>query len=271
MVVAVAREATVLEGGVSCCRMNPPGVVTVVPIAWLTAAGDWKSTGCDFDHRSACREFGRNYLSHPHSYRVVSADGRGATVRVKRVEMSGEDDCLYFGGTGIYSGAPIAFAAVAADPAGTFTSGPPAERVPESEAEPIRQAFAVAARGKLNPGGEKLDAGANLRVYRVRLEGQDVLVVQRAIHDFTLQQLRQQTGHFQSVFAVGKLEGARFVPVLEMSLNGGNELILGTIHLRNGRDFLITSANYSEGQEFHVLGVRDGKVVVVFAGDGSSC
>jgi len=43
------------------------------------------------------------------------------------------------------------------------------------------------------------------------------------------------------------------------------------IHLKSGRDFLITSINDPEGHTFHVYGLRNGKLVLVYSGGGSSC
>ena len=50
-----------------------------------------------------------------------------------------------------------------------------------------------------------------------------------------------------------------------------DEFVLGTVHLTNGRDFLITTVTDPEGQWFRVYGIRQGKLAMVYSGGGSSC
>lgn len=265
MVMAVASETTVLACGISCCRKNPPGVVSVEPIAWLTAAGEWKHTICDDPGSSKCENFEKEYLKMPHSYDVVSADGFGATIEVSAKDSpKAETDCYGINaGKGIIHGGSIRATAVAASPVEIFAAGVSAQRLLEHDAEPVRIAFSAAA-------GKKLDSRDDLRIYRIHLEGQDLYVVQRAIQDFTMEQLHKQ-GNLPPVFGLGKFEKGKFSPMLAIHVDEGNELILGMIHLKNGRDFLITSINDSESQSFRVYSLRDGKLVVVFEGGGSSC
>jgi hypothetical protein len=50
-----------------------------------------------------------------------------------------------------------------------------------------------------------------------------------------------------------------------------DEVVVGTVHLTNGRDFLITTVIDPEGQWFRVYGIRQRKLVMVYSGGGSSC
>jgi hypothetical protein len=61
--------------------------------------------------------------------------------------------------------------------------------------------------------------------------------------------------------------------LLQWKENTGDEdeVVLGTVRLTNGRDFLVTTVADPEGQWFRVYGIRDGKLVVVYSGGGSSC
>ncbi len=247
MVVAVARESTVLEGGISCCRLNSPGQVNVEPIAWITPSGEWKKILCDDSHAKECKAFNLEYLKKPHAYTVISADGRGALVQVEQMNLATFDDpdsCFGYGGIGAFSGASISFAAVAAESNEFFTVGESAHRLPESKAKPVRAALIAAL-------GDHLASFEELRVYQLQLEKRSFFVIQRALQDYG-----NKTGYdphkpgfekgkgdnMRSVFIIGTMKNGRFMKI-SGGIDEGNELILGTIHLKNGRDFLITSVN----------------------------
>jgi hypothetical protein len=50
-----------------------------------------------------------------------------------------------------------------------------------------------------------------------------------------------------------------------------NEQILGTVHLKIGRDFLITTTSDPETQIFHIYGIRNGNLTLIFTGGGGGC
>lgn len=50
-----------------------------------------------------------------------------------------------------------------------------------------------------------------------------------------------------------------------------SELVLGTIHLKSGQDFLVTTVSDSESQSFRIYGMKDGLLTRVYFGGGSSC
>jgi len=174
MIVAVSHDDSVLTGGISSGHLMKPGKVGVEPIAGLTPAGEWKAIRCDANHSQECKRFEREYLSKPHTYTVVSADGRGATVQVEKMAL--DDECFGYGGQGTFSGATIDYAGVATESADFFISGEPARRLTEPEAIPIRKSLAAVE-------GDKLDTIKELRVYSLQLEGQSFIVIQRANQD----------------------------------------------------------------------------------------
>src|SRR5450631_959244 len=121
MVVAIGRDDSVLAGGISTGKIKPHAEVDVEPLAWLSSSGEWKGLRCDESHPKDCHTFEREYLKKPHTYGVISADGRGATVKIEHMELDRE--CFGYGGQGTYSGAPIAYAAVATSSPDIFTVG----------------------------------------------------------------------------------------------------------------------------------------------------
>jgi len=281
MIVAVSRDDSVLSGGISSGRLIAHEKVAVEPFAWLSPGGEWKAIDCDEGHPQACKTFDREYLSKPQVYTVVSADGRGAKVSVDEMEL--DDECFGYGGLGVFSGAPISYADVAASSTEFITIGSPATRLPDAEAEPIRKAFAEAAGEKLDAtvemyqsaSTEKIDPTLELRIYSVQLEGQKLLIVQRAFQDWANKPEYHdpQTWHFQldSVFAVGRMEQGRFVLLYWQKMEDGNQQFLGLIRLKSGKDFLIETVSDPETQFFRVYGIRDGKIALVFQGGGGGC
>jgi len=265
MVVGVAHDDSNLGGGINSGRQMAPGKVDVEPIAWITAEGTWRKLSC-IDAKSAeCKKFEREYLSKPHDYAVVSADGNGATVHVERMAIDSE--CFGIGGRGEFTGGPIHHAAVAAEWPEVFAAGEPARRLPENEAEPVRRALAAAV-------GTKLDSTKELRVYSLQLDGIPLLVIQRAFQDWASKpQYRPPDGpDFEMIFAIGTMNEGRFKLLLwKENTADDNEQILGLIHLKSHSDFLVTSSNNPEGNSFRVYGIRDGKPVMVLEGGGGEC
>lgn len=265
MVVAVAHDASVAGGGIGASSFLPSGIASVDPIGWITAEGKWIQLDCTDGKPMACRKFDRTYLSHPHDYSVISADGQGSTVHVQRMEL--DQECFGILGRGKFSAGAIRSASVAAESADLFSDGPSAHRLPESDATPLRGALARAVGGKL-------DTTKELRVYTVNLDGHNLLVFQRAYQDWAdkPEYAPPNSPKFEFVFAIGAMEGGK-LRVLQWKENTAddNEQILGVIHLRSGHDFLVTASNEPEDNEYRVYGYRDGKLVMIFQGGGGEC
>ena len=117
MLAAVSRDDSMLTGGLGSGRWTGRGTVVVEPLASLTPSGEWVSVPCDPNHPATCTKFERDYLSKPHTYTVISADGRGASVQAAPVRLS---ECSDFTGTGTYTGASIANSAIAASSTDLF-------------------------------------------------------------------------------------------------------------------------------------------------------
>jgi hypothetical protein len=262
MVAAVSRNDSVLAGGISSGRLHAAGRVDVVPLAWLSPTGEWKEIACNENHQSECPQFERDYLKKPHTYTVVSADGIGAHVQVD--EMPLDHECFGFGGQGSYSGGSISYAAIAASSPDVFTVGDSAKRLTNQDAEPVRKAFAATV-------GDKLDSTKELRIYSLRLEGHDLLAVQRAYQDYGSTPDGQIQLNF--IFAIGQISNGRFhLLSWQNRINTDeNEQILGIIHLKNGRDFLVNTVSHPEGQYFRVYGIQGGRLTLVLSGGGGSC
>src|SRR5271167_252954 len=113
MIVGVAHDSSVMGGGLGSRNFLPLGKASVEPIAWLASDGEWKKLPCDDigpkGYSPSCRKFAREYLSKPHDYSVVSADGFGANVNVKG--MSLDNECYGIYGKGNFTGAEIRYAA----------------------------------------------------------------------------------------------------------------------------------------------------------------
>ena len=197
---------------------------------------------------------------------MVSADGLGATFHVPRMSLS--DECFGYGGEGTYSDASVRYAAVAASSGDIFTAGRSAKRLTNPEAAEIREAFAMSV-------GKKLDSKRELRVYSVQLEGQDFLVLQRAFQDYADKPefSPPYAVNLNFILAIGSMKGGRFIlKTWKNQINNDeNEQILGTIRLKNGREFLLTTISDPETQFFRIYGIREGKLTMVFSGGGGGC
>ena len=127
MLAAVSVDARLFR--MSLGVETEKGPVYVEPLARLTPSGEWQRLPCFADtdgkrpaDQNACLEFERGYLSKPHTYTVVSADGRGATIHAAPTALS---ECFGYAGTGTYSGAQIRLSAIAASSADFLSDGPP--------------------------------------------------------------------------------------------------------------------------------------------------
>lgn len=262
MLAAVSRDARML--GMGSGKGAATGATFVEPFARLTSSGEWQSLACfadrdgkryDENQRAACLKFEREYLSEPHSYTVVSAEGRGATISAAPTTLG---DCFEYTEKGAYSGANMEGPAVAASSTDFFSDGPAPELLHNAAATPILKAFAASVPGRL-------DSSLNLKIFSLRLEGQDLALVQRSHAEPGGKSLKP-------VFAIGTVDQGQF-HLVHWKQNTGDEdeVVLGAVHLKNGRGFLITVVSDSEGQWFRIYGIRQGKLAMVFSGGGSSC
>ena len=257
IIAAVSRDARMLGMGGQKPAKN---VAFIEPLARLTPSREWQNLPCFADsdgkkylNQNDCLQFGREYLSKPHTYTVVSAEGRSATINAGPTTLS---ECFGYTGTGTYAGGETPMAAIAASSTDIFSDSPAPQLLSNAAAKPLIKSFAAAV-----PGG--LDSTLALKVLSLRLEGQEFLSVQRGSFDAAGTKL---------IFAIGKKDQGQF-QIVQWKENTGDEdeAVLGTVHLTNGRDFLITTVTDPEGQWFRVYGMRHGKLVRVYSGGGSSC
>lgn len=258
MLAAVSRIDSMLSGGISSDKWTGRGTVVVEPLARLTSSGEWKSLACSAGKRNDCLKFAREYLNRPHSYTVVSSDGKGAVIHAAPTTLS---ECYDFSGPGTYSGASIARSAIAASSEGFFTDAAPPQRLGEEES-----AAALRAVRALIPS--RLDSTQDLRLLSVHLEDHDMLVIERAFADIPATRF----GRPKWVFAIGVVNQEHF-NVLQWKQNTEDEQerVLGTIRLHSGREFLITVVSDPESHSFRVYGIRGGRLVLIYSGGGSSC
>jgi len=260
MLAAVSRDAYTLGAG-SPGKETANGEVFVEPVARITPSGDWQALPCFADRdgrhyanqQTACSQFEEDYVKKPHTYTVVSAEGRGATINAAPATLT---DCWGYTATGTYSGADINSFAIAASSTDFFSDSPAPQLLPEPEAKLVIQTLAAAVPGRLGPT-------SRLQVFSLRLEGQDFALVQTSYVESSSTRL---------IFAVGEIDQGRFrILHWKNNVDDEHEVMLATVHLTNGRDFLITTVTDPEGQWFRVYGIRQGKLVRVYSGGGSSC
>jgi hypothetical protein len=261
MLAAVSHDTRMRGTGLG--EETEKGAAYVEPLARLTPSGEWRSLPCfadrdgknSADQQNACSQFEKEYLSKPHIYTVVSAEGRGATINAAPVRLS---ECFDYTGKGTYSGAEIRMPAIAASSTDFFSDSPPPQLLHDAAAMPVLKAFAAAV-----PGG--LDSSSNLTVFSLRLEGQDLALVQRNYSE-------PAGKSFKLIFAIGTADRGQFHLLhWKQNTDDEDESVLGTVHLTNGRDFLITTVTDPEGQWFRVYSIRQGKLAMVYSGGGSSC
>ena len=259
MVAAVARNGSMLTGGIGLGQETESGKINVEPLAWVSPSGDWTSTGCDGTHQRGCPRFEREYLKHPHKYTVVSANGEGAIISAAPVKL---DECNDYTTKGTYSGVSIARSAIAAGSAELFADSKAPQLLVGPAAIPVHKAL-----GRLVP--RTLDSVQRLKVFSLQLEGRKLLTVQRSYSDRADLPEDQQ---FAYVFAIGTIDQGNF-HILHWKKNTEDEeeRILGTIRLKSGREFLITSVTDPESQSFRIYGIRDGKLALIYSGGGASC
>jgi hypothetical protein len=189
---------------------------------------------------------------------VISSDGVGATIHTAPVRLS---ECYGFNGPGTSTGSRIANSAIAASSPELFDSAAAPTLVAPSEAPAIRKALSRLVT-------KRLDTVEDLRILHLRIEGLNMLIVQRAYAD----NVDPDNFRRKFIFTIGRVEQGRF-QVLQWKQNTSDEeeRLLGTIRMKNGREFLITTVSNPESQSFRIYGVRDGHLQLLFSGGGSSC
>jgi hypothetical protein len=255
MIAAVSRDSI---GGLGPSRRTKSGAVEAEPLAFLLPSGEWQALPCKPGTGEGCKKFAREYLSKNHTYTVISADGMGATIHTSPVTLS---ECFGYSGDGTYSGGRIERSAIATGSPDLFDTANRPGIVTPSEAAAIRRALRP-----LVP--KRLDTVEDLRLMHLQLEGMDLLIVQRAYAD----NIDPKNFTRKYVFMIGRIEEGQFhVLQRKKTMDDEEERVLGTIRMKNGKEFLITTVSDPESQSFRIYGVRDGHVALVFQGGGSSC
>jgi hypothetical protein len=151
--------------------------------------------------------------------------------------------------------------AIAASSAASFADSASPRRLSGSEAAEVRKALT-----SLIPS--RLDSTKDLRIVGVGLETGSVLVVERSFSDFENRPDERE----KFVFFIGIMDKSRFRVLYRKQNNEDEqERLLGTIRLKNGREFLVTVLNDPESYSFRVYEYRDGRVKLVYSGGGASC
>jgi hypothetical protein len=106
-----------------------------------------------------------------------------------------------------------------------------------------------------------------LRFIGIRLESHDVVVVQRAYSEFA-----DPNARAQFVFVIGMIEQGQFRTLhWKKNMEDEEESVIGTIRLKSGHEFLITTVSDPESHSFRIYGFKNGQLVTVYSGGGSSC
>lgn len=266
VITAVSRDGAVLSGGISTGIRTLDGVADMEQIARLTTSGVWEELPCNYHWLTdadiaRCRAFAASYLSEPHQYTIVSADGYGATVQSSPSRLN---RCYGITSQGIYYGQPLERTALAASDPSAFETGRPLTPMQGAAFQQALTAFAAAAPVHLN-------TLAGIRLYQVAWGGRHLVVVERSFTDFSSAN-PSVIPNVKLLFAIGEMEQGRFrVLFWKRDTEDDNEQVLGAVVLKGGKEFLITSVNSPEAQFFRIYALDGGRVQVVFSGGGSSC
>jgi hypothetical protein len=240
MIAAVSRDKSALMGGLGPSVWTSRGSVAIESFGHLTPSGKWSDLPCSIHTpdipggKKKCLEFAHRYLSKPHVYTLISANGFGIVVHAAPTELS---ECSDYGGTGTYSGAAIRNFAIAASSATYFAKSVPPHALNQTESVTVYTALKA-----LVP--KKLDTTEKLRLFEVHLEGHKMVVFQRTFPDVA----KVPEEDYRLIFGIGTLDGGRFhILYWKRNVVPEQETTLGTIALRNGRQFLVTVVNDPEG------------------------
>lgn len=263
IVAAVSRDESMLTGGISSGGWTAEGTIVVEPLAHLTSSGEWSGLPCSSRAndtsagRKNCLKFAEQYLSKPHDYTVISADGYGAAVHASRTTLS---ECYDYTGPGTYSGTAIQRSAIAVSSTAFFAESVPPTLLDYEESIAVRKALNAFAP-------KRLDLTEALRVFGIRLEGHNMFVIQRAYSD-----IANKLQPYKLIFGIGTMRRGQFYALYwKQDSEDEQESLLGTIRLKNGREFLITAVSDPESHFFRVYGIRAGRLTMVYTGGGSSC
>jgi hypothetical protein len=252
MLAAVSRDRSMLVGGIGPSRWMAQGSVWVEPLALINSSGDGKSLPCAAGSGKGCVKFARQYLSKPHTYTVIS-DPRAAVIQGAPATLS---ECYDFGGKGIYSGAPLQTSGIAASAADLFANSAGLRELNRAETGAVPKSLVALTE-------MELDSTQEVRLFALSIEGQDMVIVQRAYPDSERRKL---------IFAIGRIDQGRFHTLYwKKNTEDEQERVLGTVGLKSGRAFLVTAVSDPESQSFRVYGIRNGRLVLIFSGGGSSC
>jgi hypothetical protein len=268
MIAAVSRDKFMLNAlTVRLTDVNPwtrEGTAVMEPLGQLAPSGKWSGLPCSShtpdtaDGPKKCLAFERHYLSKPHVYTVISADGNSAVVHAGPTHLG---DCYDYGGRGTYSGAAIQRFAIAASAAKYFAESAPAHPLTQGQSVAVYKALKA-----LVP--KELDTTKELRLFGVQLESHKMIVIQRAFPDLS----NKGGKHYDLAFGIGTVGGGEFHLLYWKNGDGDEqESMLGTIALKNGRQFLVTVTDDSEGHWYRVYGIRAGHLALIYTGGGSSC
>lgn len=261
IILAVSRDDGFI-GGISCCDRTKHGSIAEKPIGRLSSSGAWSPlTNCSSDDSSGCKVFEQNFLSKRHDYRVVSHDGYGSIVRVGPMKLS---DCYGYSGMGTYSEGEIDSSAIASSVPGLFTQDLSPQLLKSPNSKPILDAISSKVQGGLS-------SRRYFKFYSVHLGGRNLIVVQRALQDYA-NKPNTSSLTLDSIFSIGVIRDGQFkILLFKSNTEDEDEIILGMIRLRNGREYLVTSVHDPEGQWFRVYGIRDGNLRIVYSGGLSDC
>lgn len=266
MLAAVSRDNSVLNGGISTGIRTLPGIANLEQIAWITPSGEWLDLPCNYHwvtdvDIARCRDFAASYLSQFHSYTIVSAEAFGDTVQSAPAQL---DNCDSFATHAIYSGRPVERTAIAASDRSAFLPGSPLRPVGGLDYQQTLAAFAAASPVHLT-------TLSGIRLYRTLWNGRALIIVERSFTDFSSSN-PSVVPNVKLIFAIGDITDGRFhVLFWKHNTEDDNEQVLGTVTLKNGKEFLLTSVNSPEAQFFRAYAIRDGHIQMVFSGGGSSC
>ncbi len=259
MVVAVSRDKSLLEGGLSSADRTSEGRIAIEPIALLSASGVWHALPCRPGEITKCKQFEKDYLSHPHTYKVVSDDGHGANVHSGPVKLT---ECFFFTGIGRYTEGQIENSAIAASADGPFGLSNGVKALGPESRTSILRALARLDRSQL-------DSLKSLKIETLQIEGETFAIVRRNFDDI---EANHNSPRLKFFFGIGQIRDSGFQLLhWKKNIEDADERIIGVVRLLNGREFLITSVSDPESQSFRIYGVVDHRLKLVFSGGGSSC
>jgi hypothetical protein len=96
-----------------------------------------------------------------------------------------------------------------------------------------------------------------------------MFAVQRAYQDYASKP--EFDSHLESIFAIGTMMQGTFHLLHWKEISDDNERVLGIIHLKSGKDFLVNTVSDPETDYYRIYGIRNGKLEMIFEGGGGGC